>query len=155
MMSGVPLETRWVFKKNLGIINSVTKLHLVGTSTEFNYCVALISDTRVLGSKVLRRPVRTRVANDKTASNVAACRKNKLHISVTSVSLEFTLLFNHVKTANIYVVWRQHLIILRTQTKAEYHTACADDQQSVTVAHSESHLPQNTLSTAVIFKKQI
>ena len=34
MMSGVPLETRSAFKKNFGIINSITMLHLVGISTE-------------------------------------------------------------------------------------------------------------------------
>jgi hypothetical protein len=33
MMSGVPLETCWAFNK-LAIINSITKLHLIGISTE-------------------------------------------------------------------------------------------------------------------------
>jgi hypothetical protein len=34
IMSGVPLETCSAFKKNFGIINSITNLHLVGISTE-------------------------------------------------------------------------------------------------------------------------
>jgi hypothetical protein len=34
MMSGVPLETCRAFK-NFGIVNSITKLHFVGISTEF------------------------------------------------------------------------------------------------------------------------
>jgi len=34
-MSGVPLETCLAFS-NFGIINSITKLHLVGISTESN-----------------------------------------------------------------------------------------------------------------------
>jgi hypothetical protein len=49
------------------------------------------------------------------STNEATFRKYNLHISVTSVTLEFTLLFKHVKTVNIYVVWRQHLIILHTE----------------------------------------
>jgi len=35
MMSDVPLETCRAFK-NFGIINSITKLHIVGNSIEFN-----------------------------------------------------------------------------------------------------------------------
>jgi hypothetical protein len=40
MMSGVPLEKRWAFK-NFGIINSITKLHLVGISTE-QVCICVV-----------------------------------------------------------------------------------------------------------------
>jgi hypothetical protein len=67
---------------------------------------------RVLGTRFLERPVEINVENDKMATNVAAFRKHKLHISVTCVILEFTLLFNHVKTVNICAFRQQHFIIL-------------------------------------------